>query len=54
MKSELSKAFIKVSRGIKAEAQHADLAEDDVLGTDHQQVALKSPVDLLLHAIVHV
>ena len=30
------------------------LTQDDVLGADHEQVALKLSADLLLDAVVHV
>lgn len=32
----------------------SDLAQDDVQGANHQQVALKLLADLLLDAVVHV
>lgn len=32
----------------------SDLTQDDVLGTDHQQVAFKLPANLLLDPVVHV
>lgn len=34
--------------------QKSDLAEDDVAGAHHQQVALEAATDLLLNAVVHV
>lgn len=36
------------------EGPAAHLAQDDVVGTHHQQVALKLLDDFLLHPVVHV